>query len=217
MHPSTWIDIAQISAFVQVVLIDITLAGDNAVVVGIAAAGLPPAAQRKAILFGIVIATVLRIGFALLATEFLAIIGLTLAGGLLLLWVASKMLREILAERRRIACGDCTPRATPVKSMREALIQIVVADISMSLDNVLAVAGTARFHVWVLVAGLALSVALMGVASTLVAKLLHRYPWIVWLGFGIVTYVACSMIYDGWREVNSHMPVLMHAAHNMLG
>jgi YjbE family integral membrane protein len=213
MHFADWIDLAQLSAFVQVVLIDLTLAGDNAVVVGIAAAGLPPRQRRRAILIGIIIATVLRIGFALMASEFLAIIGLTLAGGLLLVWVAYKMLREILAERRRaaacVAAGGCVAGASPaVKTMRQALLQIVVADVSMSLDNVLAVAGTARFHVWVLVVGLTLSVALMGAASTLVAKLLHRFPWLVWIGFGIVTYVAFSMIYEGWREVHAHLASL---------
>ncbi|HVJ52249.1 MAG TPA: YjbE family putative metal transport protein [Aliidongia sp.] len=208
MLSAPWIDLAQLSAFVQVVLIDITLAGDNAIVVGMAAAGLQAADRRRAILMGIAIATVLRIGFALAATEFLAVIGLTLAGGLLLLWVAWKMLREIIQERRLAHCGDkaCAAAATVApKSMRQALIQIVVADVSMSLDNVLAVAGTARFHVWVLVAGLALSVALMGAASTLVTRLLHRYPWIIWLGLGIVTYVAMAMIYDGWREVHAHL------------
>jgi YjbE family integral membrane protein len=209
MNPTAWIDFAQLSAFVQVVLIDITLAGDNAIVVGIAAAGLPVADRRRAIVIGITIATLLRIGFAILTSEFLVIIGLTLAGGILLLWVAWKMFREIMGERETAAAsafagGAC---AGPLngKTMRHAMVQIVVADVSMSLDNVLAVAGTARFHLWVLVAGLVLSVALMGAASTVVARLLHRFPWIVWLGFGIVTYVALSMIHDGWREVHAHL------------
>jgi YjbE family integral membrane protein len=202
--------VTEFSAFLQVVVIDIALAGDNAIVVGMAAAGLAPRDRHRAIVIGIVIATVLRIGFAVMATQFLAILGLTLAGGLLLLWVAWKMLREILGERqaaaacavRRAALG---PGCTARKTMGQALLQIVVADVSMSLDNVLAVAGTARFHIWVLVAGLVLSVALMGAVSALVARLLQRFQWIVWLGFGVVTYVALSMIFDGWREVHAHL------------
>ena len=207
-----WSDFSELSAFIQVVVIDITLAGDNAIVVGMAAAGLAACDRRRAIMIGIVIATGLRIVFAVLASEFLQVIGLTLAGGVLLLWVAWKMLREIIGERQAAFAGHTaavagTPGA-PRKRMGAALLQIVVADVSMSLDNVLAVAGTARFHIWVLIAGLALSVALMGAASTLVARLLQRYPWIVWLGFGIVTYVATSMIYDGWREVHAHLAAL---------
>jgi len=208
----SWTDYSQFSAFIQVVVIDLTLAGDNAIVVGMAAAGLAACDRRRAILIGIIIATVLRILFAVLASEFLKVIGLTLAGGVLLLWVAWKMLREMLGQHQaalaggpaRVAGAACPAR----KSMGQALVQIVVADVSMSLDNVLAVAGTARFHVWILVAGLALSVALMGLASTLVAKLLQRHQWIIWLGFGIVTYVACSMILDGWREVHAHLATM---------
>ena len=209
-----WSDFSELSAFIQVVVIDITLAGDNAIVVGMAAAGLAACDRRRAIMIGIVIATGLRILFAVMASEFLQVIGLTLAGGVLLLWVAWKMLREIIGERQAAAAFAGRTAAvagapgTPRKGMGTALLQIVVADVSMSLDNVLAVAGTARFHVWVLVAGLALSVALMGAASTLVARLLQRYHWIVWLGFGIVTYVAMSMIYDGWREVHAHLAAL---------
>ena len=208
-----WSDFSELSAFIQVVVIDITLAGDNAIVVGMAAAGLAACDRRRAIMIGIVIATGLRIVFAVMASEFLQVIGLTLAGGVLLLWVAWKMLREIIGERQaaaaflgRTAVVAGAPGA-PRKGMGTALLQIVVADVSMSLDNVLAVAGTARFHVWVLV-GLTLSVALMGAASTLVVRLLQRHPWIVWLGFGIVTYVATSMIYDGWREVHAHLAAL---------
>jgi YjbE family integral membrane protein len=203
------IQVTEFSAFLQVVVIDITLAGDNAIVVGMAAAGLSLHDRHRAIVFGIVIATVLRIGFAVMATQFLAIIGLTLAGGMLLLWVAWKMLREILGESRAASLGGrCAvpgPGRIARKTMGQALLQIVVADVSMSLDNVLAVAGTARLHIWVLVAGLALSVALMGAASALVARLLQRFQWIVWFGFGVVTYVALSMIFDGWREVHAHL------------
>lgn len=206
---AAWIDFSQISAFIQVVVIDLTLAGDNAIVVGMAAAGLAPAERRRAILIGIVIATGFRIAFAVVASTALAIIGLTLAGGVLLLWVAWKMLEETIGARRAAFIGRTAAVAgtgeCPRKSMRQALFQIVVADMTMSLDNVLAVAGTARFHLWVLIAGLCLSVALMGAASTLVAGLLKRYPGIVWIGFAIVLYVAFGMIVDGWREVHAHM------------
>jgi YjbE family integral membrane protein len=198
-----WIDVSALSALLQVVLIDITLAGDNAIVVGMAAAGLPRSQRGKAILLGILAATVLRIIFALVTVQLLAIIGLTLAGGFLLLWVAWKMFREA-TDKSHCEAGAC-PDA-PTKTMAQALLQIVVADISMSLDNVLAVAGTARDHLWVLVIGLTLSVGLMGAASQLVARMIGRYPWIVWVGLGIITYVAASMIWQGWHEVRPYMP-----------
>ncbi|HEV2673852.1 MAG TPA: TerC family protein [Aliidongia sp.] len=203
MSLPAWIDFAALSALLQVVLIDITLAGDNAIVVGMAAAGLPASQRGKAILLGILAATVLRIIFALVTVQLLAIIGLTLAGGFLLLWVAWKMFREATG-KGHCHGGDCAGAKT--KTMTQALIQIVVADISMSLDNVLAVAGTARDHLWVLVAGLTLSVGLMGAASQLVARMIGRYPWIVWIGLGIITYVAVSMIWQGWHEVRPYMP-----------
>jgi YjbE family integral membrane protein len=203
MSLPAWIDVSALSALLQVVLIDITLAGDNAIVVGMAAAGLPKSQRGKAILLGILAATVLRILFALVTVQLLAIIGLTLAGGFLLLWVAWKMFREA-TDKSHCAVGGC-PDA-PTKTMTQALLQIVVADISMSLDNVLAVAGTARDHLWVLVAGLTLSVGLMGAASQLVARMIGRYPWIVWIGLGIITYVAASMIWQGWHEVRPYMP-----------
>ncbi len=197
------IDFGQITALVQVVLIDITLAGDNAIVVGLAAAGLAPQQRGRAIFAGIAIATVLRVCLALMASRLLAIIGLTLAGGFLLLWVAWKMFREATGKSHGPPGGGPD---VPTKTMTQALLQIVVADISMSLDNVLAVAGTARDHLWVLVAGLTLSVGLMGAASQLVARLIGRYPWIVWIGLGIITYVAASMIWQGWHEVKPYMP-----------
>lgn len=203
MSLPAWIDLAALSALLQVVLIDITLAGDNAIVVGMAAAGLPAHQRGKAILLGILAATGLRILFALVTVQLLAIIGLTLAGGLLLLWVAWKMFREA-AGKGHCPDGDCGEPKT--KTMTQALLQIVVADISMSLDNVLAVAGTARDHLWVLVAGLTLSVGLMGAASQLVARMIGRFPWIVWVGLGIITYVALSMIWQGWHEVRPYMP-----------
>ena len=198
-----WIDLPALSALLQVVLIDITLAGDNAIVVGMAAAGLPAHQRGKAILLGILAATALRILFALITVQLLAIIGLTLAGGFLLLWVAWKMFREATGKGHCSGDGCGEPKT---KTMTQALLQIVVADISMSLDNVLAVAGTARDHLWVLVAGLTLSVGLMGAASQLVARMIGRFPWIVWVGLGIITYVALSMIWQGWHEVRPYMP-----------
>jgi YjbE family integral membrane protein len=199
-------DVDALGALVSVVLIDVALAGDNAIVIGMAALGLPPALRRRAILAGIAIATALRIALASVAVQLLAIIGLTLAGGILLLGVAWKLFREIRpaaqAEAARHAGGG------KEKTFRRALVQIVVADLSMSFDNVLAVAGTAREHLWVLVAGLLLSVALTGAASTLVAQLLARYRWISWLGLAIITGVALRMIYDGSTEVMRHVAAL---------
>jgi YjbE family integral membrane protein len=194
------IDFGQITALVQVVLIDITLAGDNAIVVGLAAAGLAPQQRGRAIFAGIAIATVLRVCLALIASRLLAIIGLTLAGGILLLWVAWKMFREIMSKRSVEAASEAG-EGKP-KTIGQAMLQIVLADVSMSVDNVLAVAGTAREHMLVLVAGLTLSVALMGVASSLITSLLNRLPWLVWIGLSIITYVALNMIYDGWHQVS---------------
>ena len=199
-------DLDQLGALFSVVIIDVVLAGDNAVVVGMAAAGLPAAQQRRVIVVGIAAATGLRILFAYFATRLLAIIGLTLAGGILLLWVSWKMYRDLRAVRRlRRSAGGAEARpqapAAPRKNARQALVRIVLADLSMSLDNVLAVAGTARDHFWVLAFGLVLSVALMGVASTYVARLLERYFWISWIGLAIVTFVALRMIWDGSTEV----------------
>ncbi|MDB5409648.1 MAG: hypothetical protein JWL84_4560 [Rhodospirillales bacterium] len=186
-----------LGAFFSVIVIDLVLAGDNAVVVGMAAAGLPPAQQTRVIAIGIAFATVLRIALALVTVQLLAIIGLTLAGGILLLWVAWKMYREL----RPAGPAEGEMRVVKPRSFRQALLQVVLADVSMSLDNILAVAGTARDHVWVLVAGLILSVALMGVASTIVARVLSRHQWIAWFGLGIVAFVALRMIYDGSKEV----------------
>jgi YjbE family integral membrane protein len=201
----TLLDPGSASALIQVILIDVTLAGDNAIVVGIVAGSLEGRDRQRAIIAGVVFATALRIGLALVASRFLAIVGLTLAGGLLLLWVAWKMFREIAGEHRQVSAVAAAPPVASPGSMRSVMLRIVVADVSMSVDNVLAVAGTAREHVWVLVAGLGLSVALMGIASTLVARLLGRWPWIVWIGLAIITYVAVSMIFDGWREVGAHL------------
>ena len=189
-----------LSALVSVVVIDVTLAGDNAVVVGMAAAGLPRAEQRRVIMIGIAAATALRVVFALGAVQLLAIVGLTLAGGILLLWVAWKMYRDLRHARSPAATGGNTGPVT-TKTFGQALFRVVVADVSMSLDNILAVAGTARDHFWVLVLGLLLSVALMGAASTFVARLLERHHWIAWIGLAIVAAVALRMIYDGSFEV----------------
>ena len=201
------IDVNQLGALLSVVIIDIVLAGDNAIVVGMAASSLPAEQRRRVICLGIAAATVLRILFAYFTASLLAIIGLTLAGGVLLLWVSWKMYRELRQTRRNEheAAGPddhCTStlRVQP-KSARAALTQIVLADVSMSLDNVLAVAGTARDHFWVLAFGLILSVALMGVASTFIARLLERHFWISWVGLGIITFVALRMIWEGSTEV----------------
>ncbi|MFZ2006728.1 MAG: YjbE family putative metal transport protein [Stellaceae bacterium] len=192
----------QITALVSVVVIDLVLAGDNAIVVGMAAAGLAPERRRRAIVAGIAVATALRLVFAAIALQLMAIIGLALAGGILLLWVAWKLFRE-LREAQRVRSAPARPAsALRPKTTAQAILQIVVADISMSLDNVLAVAGVARTQAepWVLFLGLILSVALMGVASTLVARLLARYSWIAWVGLAIIAIVALRMIWAGSGE-----------------
>jgi YjbE family integral membrane protein len=197
---------AELIALATVVLIDLVLAGDNAIVVGMAAAGLPPDMRRKAIIIGIGAAAALRIMFAFFATKLLGVIGLTLAGGILLLWVCWKLWREIRAghhlesEEAHAALED-TPAATGTKTLGQALSQIVIADVSMSLDNVLAVAGTARDHTWVLIVGLVLSVALMGVAANFVARIMKRAPWIAYVGLIVIAWVAARMIFDGGLEM----------------
>jgi YjbE family integral membrane protein len=200
------------SAFLQVILIDLVLAGDNAIVIALAAAGLPREQRPKAILVGIAAATLLRIFFAGIATWLLAIIGLLLAGGILLLWVCWKMWRELRhseataqAATATLAGGElshATADETQRKTFAQAALQIIVADISMSLDNVLAVAGAAREHPLVLVFGLGLSVALMGVAASFIARLLTRYRWIAYVGLAIILYVALKMIWDGAVELH---------------
>jgi len=199
-------DWGALGALVSVVLIDVVLAGDNAIVVGMATAGLPQQHRRRIIAFGIAIATVLRILFAFVAVELLeTVIGMTLAGGLLLLWVAWKMYREICDARAVAVPGGAGGRTETVrrreKTNAQALFQIIVADLSMSLDNVLAVAGIARDHPYVLALGLVLSVALMGVASTYVARLLDRWFWLSWLGLGIIATIALRMIWEGSAQV----------------
>jgi YjbE family integral membrane protein len=182
-------------AFLQVVLIDLVLAGDNTVAVGVAASGLEEAQRRRVILLGLGVAVVMRIGFALVAASLLNLIGLLFAGGLLLLWVCWKMWRELRAQLRAAR----THAVRPTKSFRQAFLQILIADLSMSLDNVLAVAGAAHAHPAIMVFGLLLSIALMGVAADRLSKVLNRYPWIAYVGIAIVLYVAVHMMWDGYR------------------
>jgi YjbE family integral membrane protein len=186
-----------LSAFAQVLVIDVALAGDNAVVVGMAVAGLPARQQRPAIILGIGGATLVRIGFGAIALQLLEILGLLLAGGLLLLWVCWKMYREL---RHRAHAGP-SGTAPPRKTLAQAMAQIVLADVSMSLDNVLAVAGASGGSTWVLAAGLAISVVLMGIAAGLLARILERQRWIAWVGLLIVLSVAVHMIWQGARAI----------------
>lgn len=199
--PDITFGLSELVAFLSVVAIDVALAGDNALVVGLAAAGLPMEQRRKAIASGIVLAAVMRIIFALVAVQLLQIVGLTAAGGVLLLWVSWKLWREIRNQEHAAQQSG----GTPAKTLGQAILQIALADISMSLDNVLAVAGAARDHMWVLVTGLGLSVALMGLAASLVARLIERYHWIAYGGLLIILYVSLSMIWDGTHEVIAHL------------
>ncbi len=195
------------SAFLQVIMIDLTLAGDNAVVIGLAAAGLPKHQRGKAIFIGILAATVLRIVFALLTTTLLQIVGLLLAGGILLLWVCWKMWRDLMRPAHMDRGSDVLEGEKPSgpapapKTLKAAITQIVIADISMSLDNVLAVAGAAHDHPSVLIFGLALSIMLMGFAATFIARLLERYRWIAYVGLAVILFVAAEMIWRGGHEV----------------
>ena len=189
-----------ILAFVKVVLIDLVMSGDNAIIIGMAVAGLPKKDRTRIIFWGVAGATLLRILFAALTTELLQIIGLTLAGGLLLLWVAFRMYRELRAKGRP-ETEEANGSARPTKTATQAMLQIIAADVSMSLDNVLAVAGAARDHKAVLWIGLVLSILLMALASNFIARILDRYHWIAWIGFAIILYVACDMIWDGTHEV----------------
>ena len=206
-----------LSALVKVILIDLVLAGDNAIVIGLAAAGLPEQQRAKAILIGIGAATLMRIGFAGVTTQLLQVVGLLLAGGLLLLWVCWKMWRELRtmhatenAAVEAVSDFDVNADGTivgvvPRKTLAQATWQIIIADVSMSLDNVLAVAGAAREHPAVLVIGLLLSIALMGVAAGLIARLLHRFRWIGYVGLAIILWVALHMIWTGARDVAIQM------------
>jgi YjbE family integral membrane protein len=201
----------ELTAFAQVVLVDLVLAGDNAIVVAMAVVGLPAGQRARVMAVGIAAATVLRIIFALITVQLLQLIGLVLAGGVLLLWVSWKLWRELRQQRREalaaaelgegLQASEESPEAATPKSMRTAVIQIIIADVSMSLDNVLAVAGVARDHAWVLVLGLALSVAFMGLAAALIARILARYHWIAFIGLAVIFYVALRMIWDGTLQI----------------
>ncbi|QCO19824.1 TerC family protein (plasmid) [Azospirillum brasilense] len=214
-----------LAALLQVIAIDLVLAGDNAIVVGMAAAAVPLAQRRKVIFWGIAAAMGLRVFFALITTQLLAIIGLTLAGGVLLLWVCWKMFRELRSHGAdEIApdeamdapdpsggtvtagvAGNAAVAAAGATTFGAAIWQIVVADVSMSLDNVLAVAGAAKEHPTILVIGLVLSVVLMGAAANMIAHVLHKHRWIGWVGLAIISYVALDMIWRGSNEVLRHM------------
>ena len=194
-----------IAAFFEILAIDIVLAGDNAIVVGALAAGLPPEQRKKVIMIGVAAALVLRIGFALIVTQLLQIVGLVLAGGLLLLWVAWKMWRELRHQGERPGSdeivGDEHSGTRAAKTFASAAWGVAVADVSMSLDNVLAVAGAARDHPWVLVFGLILSVVLMGVAANFIARYIERYRWIAWIGLLVIIWVALKMVWEGAHNV----------------
>jgi YjbE family integral membrane protein len=192
-----------LAALFQVIVIDLVLAGDNAVIIGLAAAGLPKAERTRAILIGIIAATVLRVAFAFVAIELLAIVGLIFAGGILLLWVSWKMWRELRANKHAAEPDDADTEGAPRKTFAQAAWQIVAADVSMSLDNVLAVAGAARDHPWALVFGLVLSIVLMGVAANFIARTLNRHRWIAYIGLAIILYVALDMIWRGFWEIHA--------------
>jgi YjbE family integral membrane protein len=197
-----------VAALLQVIMINFVLSGDNAVVIGLATTGLPPEQRKRAIFVGIFAATALRIAFAAVATQMLQVIGLLLAGGILLLWVCWKMWRDLHTRSHQVedlppddAADGATGRPLHRKTFRQAALQIVVADVSMSLDNVLAVAGAAREHPFILAFGLLLSIAMMAVAANLLGRLIEKYRWIAYLGLAVILYVACDMIYRGTLEV----------------
>ena len=198
-----------LTVFFEILMIDIVLAGDNAIVVGALAAGLPASQRKKVILIGVLAALVLRIAFALVVSQLLQVVGLVLAGGLLLLWVAWKMWRELhhSGESRGSAevAGDEHAGLKPAKSFAAAAWGVALADVSMSLDNVLAVAGAAKDHPWILVMGLVLSVILMGIAANFIAKYIERYRWIAYGGLAVIVWVAGKMIWDGWHHVMPHI------------
>jgi YjbE family integral membrane protein len=211
-------------ALFQVIMIDLVLAADNAIVIGLAAAGLPQDQRARAILIGIIAATVMRIGFAAMTTQLLSVVGLLLAGGILLLWVTWKMWRELKNSTHHQEDhaldgtdfdigpgGTAVARGMPRKSFAQAAWQIVVADVSMSLDNVLAVAGAARAYPYVLIFGLVLSVALMGLAASFIARLLQKHRWIAYVGLAVILYVALEMIVRGALELRPVARMLAEA------
>jgi YjbE family integral membrane protein len=194
-----------LAAFLQVLMIDIVLAGDNAIVVGALAAGLPDAQRKKVIAIGVLAALVLRVAFALMVTWLLGIVGLVLAGGILLLWVAWRMWRDLREHEGESwgsdeIIGDEHAGLRPAKSFAGAAWAVAIADVSMSLDNVLAVAGAAREHPGILIVGLVFAVAMMGIAANIIARYIERYKWIAWIGLLVIVYVAFKMIYDGWVD-----------------
>ncbi len=193
-------DITAITALAQVVFVNVVLSADNAVVIGMATLGLPAHQRLRALWLGIGLATVMRVGFAVVATSLLQVLGLLLAGGILLLWVAWKLWRELISQNHG-AAGDGTP-AEP-KTLGRALWQITLADVSMSLDNVLAVAAAARDHPVILIIGLGISIVLMGAASTLIARLIERHRWIAYVGLAVIVYIAGSMIWHGVHDVRA--------------
>jgi YjbE family integral membrane protein len=195
---------AGLAKLVQIVLADLTMAGDNVIIMGTLASGLPEKDRRKVLLFGVSMALVFLIGFALIATQLLKVTGLLLAGGLLLLWVAYNMYRELRPVKLVVADDPDTPQVEgppATKTFLQAAIQITIADLSMSLDNVLVVAAIARDHPALLFIGLTFSVLLMGLGANLVAKLVQKHHWIAWIGLVIILYVALGMVWEGWHQV----------------
>jgi YjbE family integral membrane protein len=198
--PSAW------SALGAVILLDLVLAGDNAIVVGALAAGLPPEQRKKVIFIGVVAALVLRVIFALMVNLLMGIVGLVFVGGLLLMWVAWKMYRDVTRSEATESpgspeiAGDENSGIPAAKSFAAAAWAVAVADVSMSLDNVLAVAGAAKDHPGIMIVGLIFAVALMGVAANIIAQYIERYKWIAWVGMAVIVYVAGKMIYEGWTD-----------------
>jgi YjbE family integral membrane protein len=219
MDIASWLEPAALTAFIEILLIDLVLAGDNAIVVGALAAGLPEADRKKVIMIGVAAALVLRVIFALMVSQLLGIVGLVLAGGLLLLWVAWKMFRELNHARESTGSpeveGDEHSGLKPARTFASAAWGVALADVSMSLDNVLAVAGAARDHPNILVIGLILSVILMGIASNVIAKYIERYRWIAWIGLAVIVWVAGKMIWEGWHDVHPHFMEMMGGSAEM--
>jgi YjbE family integral membrane protein len=208
-----WVSPADLRALVEVIFVNVVLSGDNAVVVGMAAAGLDPKLRNKAIAIGIVVATVLRIVFSVVASELLTVVGLTFLGGALLAWVCWKMWCELRAAHLERSCGQSGEAQIeyPHKTLRAAMCQIIIADVSMSLDNILAVVGIARTNFHMLVAGLVMSILLMGLASGLIAGLLARHRWISYVGLALIVFVSASMLWDGGAEIGRHVGWLKRA------
>ena len=201
---------ATLAAFLQVLMIDLVLAGDNAIVVGALAAGLPADQRKKVILIGVIAALVLRVAFALVVTQLMQIVGLVLAGGFLLVWVSWKMWRELhhsAGESQGSAEIDGGEHSglRPAKSFAAAAWAVALADVSMSLDNVLAVGGAAREHPGILIVGLIFAVGLMGLAANIIANYIERFRWIAYVGLAVILYVAGKMIWEGWHEVAPHL------------